>query len=678
MSSHKFLIIIFLSLSGNAFSQSKPAPRQYLQKNWTMIAKDIDPARYFGETVANGMVGLVSSPNPMKVKDVVLNGVFDNYQRGRVENILKVFNHVNMQLVVDGEWANANNISNYQQSLDMRNAVLITTFDFKGTKVVHKMRSLRHLPFTSLIEVEITPRKNIDLQIRNDIESPNHLRDVRNLFAQINRPHVVIPLTTSVAESPTGRHAVAASTSFVFEEDMHDQPQVIHEDWDFNRHLSLFNKKIKGGQTYRFGLVGSVCATEHVADPLNEAERLTIYGALEGMDRLINFHNQEWDELWQSDIVINGNDADQLAMRGCLYHLFAFVREGSGYSMSPMGLSGLGYNGHVFWDTEIWMYPPLLVLQPKIARSLIDYRINRIEAARKNAWMHGFEGAMFPWESAADGSEQTPVWALTGPFQHHISADIAWAAWKYFQVTGDKEWLREKGYPLMKEVATFWCSRVERNGENQYDIKNVIGANEYEENIDNNAFTNAVAKLALQYTHQAATLLGESPNPDWMHVAANIPILEFEKGVTRENATYDGVIIKQADVNLLAHPLNYYIDEEQINRDLEYYAPRYDKNGPAMGFCILSTLYSWKGEMGKAYQFFEQSFRPNEVPPFGVISETRNGNNPYFITGAGGALQAALFGFGGLKITDEGVIETEKRTPKEWSSFEVKGVYKRQ
>ncbi len=668
-----FLYLFVVSLFGQ-----KPAPRQYMQKNWTIEAKDIDASRYFGETVANGMIGLVSSPDPMKVKDVVLNGVFDNYQRGRVENILKVFNHVNLQLVVDEKWANSKNIKNYQQALDMRNAVLVTTFDFENTKVVHKMRSLRQLPFSSLIEVEITPKKNIDLQIRNDIESPDHLRDVRNLFAQINRPHVVIPLQTSVAQSPTGRHTVAASTSFIFEEDMHDQPEVIHEDWDFNRHLAYFEKKLKAGQTYRFGLVGSACATEHVADPLNEAERLTIYAALEGMDRLVKFHNQAWDKLWESDIIIKGNDADQLAMRNCLYHLYAFVREGSGYSMSPMGLSGLGYNGHVFWDTEIWMYPPLLILQPQIARSIIDYRINRVEAARTNAWMHGFKGAMFPWESAADGSEQTPVWALTGPFQHHISADIAWAAWKYYQVTGDKAWLKEKGYPLMKEVAIFLCSRVERNGKGSYDIKNVIGANEYEENIDNNAFTNAVAKLALQYTHQAAEILGEQPDSDWLHVAENIPILEFKDGVTRENATYDGVTIKQADVNLLAHPLNFYTDEKKIEKDLDYYAPRYDLNGPAMGFCILSTLYSWQGKMDKAYDFFERSFRPNEVPPFGVISETRNGNNPYFITGAGGALQAAMFGFGGLKITDEGVIETKQNLPKEWDSLEVKGYFKKQ
>ena len=93
-----------------------------------------------------------------------------------------------------------------------------------------------------------------------------------------------------------------------------------------------------------------------------------------------------------------------------------------------MGLSGLGYNGHAFWDTELWMYPSLLLLQPDIAKSLLEYRYQRLETAKNNAFSHGYKGAMFPWESAASGNEETPVWALSGPFEHHITADIAIAA----------------------------------------------------------------------------------------------------------------------------------------------------------------------------------------------------------------------------------------------------------
>ena len=190
-------------------------------------------------------------------------------------------------------------------------------------------------------------------------------------------------------------------------------------------HLMKFTKKIKAGETYRFSIAGSSITSAHHDDPLNEAERLTIYAKLEGRDRLINFHNKAWDDLWQSDIVIEGDDQSQQDIHSMLYHLYSFTREGTALSPSPMGLSGLGYNGHVFWDTELWMFPSLLVMHPEIAKSMVEYRYQRLEAAKRNAFANGFKGAMFPWESAETGVEETPVWALSGPFEHHITACVA-------------------------------------------------------------------------------------------------------------------------------------------------------------------------------------------------------------------------------------------------------------
>ena len=122
----------------------------------------------------------------------------------------------------------------------------------------------------------------------------------------------------------------------------------------------------------------------------------------------------------------------------------------------------------------------------------------------------GFKGAMYPWESAETGVEETPVWALSGPFEHHITACVAIAAWNYYCVTQDKNWLREKGWPILSATADFWASRVERNGPGKYDIKNVVAADEWAENVDNNAFTNAAAKANLQFATEAAKLLGIS------------------------------------------------------------------------------------------------------------------------------------------------------------------------
>jgi trehalose/maltose hydrolase-like predicted phosphorylase len=349
----------------------------------------------------------------------------------------------------------------------------------------------------------------------------------------------------------------------------------------------------------------------------------------------------------------------------------AFAREGSAYSLSPMGLSGLGYNGHIFWDAELWMYPPLLVLHPELARSMLEYRYQRLDAARRNAFSHGYRGAMFPWESASEGEEATPVWALTGPFQQHITGCVGWALWKYYEVTHDKAWLRERGYPVLKEVADFWASRVERKGPGHYEINNVIGANEWQENIDNNAFTNGMAITVLRDAAQAARELGLTPDPDWEQVAANIPVLTFPDGTTRENRTYDGVPIKQADANLLAYPLHIVSGRERIARDLAYYAPRMAPEGPAMSWSILATLYARQGDPAKAYAMFTRSYQPNRVPPFGVLAETAGGENPYFATGAGGTLQAVLFGFGGLDITSAGVVQGPVVLPAAWKSLRV-------
>lgn len=118
-----------------------------------------------------------------------------------------------------------------------------------------------------------------------------------------------------------------------------------------------------------------------------------------------------------------------------------------------MGLSGLGYNGHVFWDMDLWIYPAILALRPSLAKKMLDYRVARLPAAKHNAFINGYKGAMYPWESSSTGAEQTPVWALSGTMEHHIGGCVALAAWSYFQVTQDLVWLREEGFELIEQVA---------------------------------------------------------------------------------------------------------------------------------------------------------------------------------------------------------------------------------
>jgi len=646
------------------------------QDAWKIKAGKIDPNNYYGITVANGMIGIVSAPEPFKVKEVVLAGAYDLYGRGRVSNFLKSFNLLNMYLEIDGKRIDGKSATGMTQELDMRKASFTTSFDYgdKAT-VTYSYYSLRHLPFTVLMDISITAKKEITITGASVMEAPDALKDVQNYYNEIDRPHVVISLLTSTAKSPTGKLLMCASNSFLFTEKHGEEPRVIHEMWDNNMHLMKFSKKIKAGETYRYSVTGSSITSAHHDDPLNEAERLTIYAKLEGRDRLLNFHNKAWDELWKSDITLEGDPQSQQDIHSMLYHLYSFTREGTALSPSPMGLSGLGYNGHVFWDTELWMYPAILVLHPELAKSIIEYRYQRLEAAKRNAFSKGYKGAMFPWESAETGVEETPVWALSGPFEQHITACVGIAAWNYYCVTQDKVWLKEKGFPILSATADFWASRVERNGAGKYDIKNVVAADEWAENVDNNAFTNAAAKSNLQSADAAAKILSIAPNNDWMNVANNIPILKFPDGVTKEHAAYNGEKIKQADVNLLSYPLKQVTEAAAVKKDLQYYETRIpDEGTPAMTQAIFSLLYTRIGDPEKGYHWFKEAFIPNLNPPFRVIAETKGGTNPYFATGAGGILQAVLMGFGGLEITPNGVIQIKTGLPKNWKSLTITGV----
>src|SRR5215204_3170249 len=173
---------------------------------WKITASKFDPANYYGVTVANGMIGIVSSAEPFKVKDVVLAGAYDLYGRGRVSNFLRSFNLLNMNLDIDGRRVSATGVTNLKQELDMRHAGFTTSFDYgdKAT-ITYTYYSLRHLPFSVLMDVSITAKKEVTVTGSSVMEAPDALRDVQNYYNEIDRPHVVISLLTSSAKSPTGK-----------------------------------------------------------------------------------------------------------------------------------------------------------------------------------------------------------------------------------------------------------------------------------------------------------------------------------------------------------------------------------------------------------------------------------------------------------------------------------------
>ncbi|SHI80962.1 glycosyl hydrolase family 95 catalytic domain-containing protein [Algibacter luteus] len=636
-------------------------------------------ANYTGIVVANGRIGVLPSEKPFKTKQIILNNVYEKASQLGVSKILEGMNFGNLDISIDDEMVDETNIYNWKQTLNMKAGSFTTSFKFKDKATIsYTFYALRNVPYSSYIDIKVEALQSLKIKAIGKIESNDLYKNPISTFRILKDLETTMPILQTVANTEFGRHTVATSATFIWHDinstREHQRPELHHNKVsDLDNQLS-FEKSIKKNNTLEFAWTAAQCTTQDFDDPQNESERFVIFNLLTPKSDLLKQHFDLWANLWEGDIIIEGDLQTQQDVRLALYHLYAFGRGDSNLSIAPMGLSSQNYNGHIFWDTELWMYPPILLLNQDIARSLVNYRSDRIKKAQEKAINFGYKGAMFPWESDDTGEEATPAWALTGTFEHHITADVGIAFWNYYRVTKDKKWLIERGYPMLKEVADYWVSRSTKNADNTYSIKNVVGANEDAPNVNDNAFTNGSAITALKYAVLAANELNIPANPMWQDVADHIKIHKFPDGTTMEHSKYAGENIKQADVNLLAFPLNVINDKETIIKDLKYYEPKIRIDGPTMGKSALAAIYARLGDANNAYRLFKESYVPNKRPPFGALSETATGHEPYFATGAGGMLQTILFGFGGLHLTDEGIVQKQPILPKEWKSLTLKGI----
>lgn len=666
-------------------------------KGWQITVGKTD--KYTGIVAANGRIGILPEDKPFKTKLIILNNVYDKEFPLGVSRILRGMNFGNLEVEIDGEQITQQNISNWTQTVQMKEAYLETAFDFKNkARISYRVYALRNVQYTGYIDIKIEPLQDINVKATGIIATPSEYNDLKQTYGVLEDLETSMPILQTVANSRYGRHKVATSATFIWHAinstRKKQRPKLIHEiksdlsnrstfgkqnnqtvDTIFENRLS-FEKSLQANTTFEFAWTAAQCTTQDFHDPQSESERFVIFNLLNPRDTLIGHHKKLWADLWKGDIIIEGDEQTQLDVRLALYHLYAFSRADSDLSIAPMGLSSQNYNGHIFWDTELWMFPPLLLLNQGIARSLVNYRSDRLEKAKQKAINFGYKGAMFPWESDDTGEEATPTWALTGTFEHHITACVGIAFWNYYLVTKDKTWLTERGYPMLEAVADYWVSRSTANDDGSYSINNVVGANEFAPNVNDNAFTNGAAITALRFAIKAAKELGKVSRPPWQEVADNIKIHRFPDGTTMEHSQYDGDVIKQADVNLLAYPLDIVNDEETVLKDLNYYEPKIAEEGPAMGLSVFAVIYAKLGNAEEAFRLFKGCYEPNKRPPFGAMAESALSDNPYFATGAGGMLQVLLFGFGGLKITENGIIQENPILPKAWKSLTITGVGK--
>jgi len=473
----------------------------------------------------------------------------------------------------------------------------------------------------------------------------------------------------------------------------------------------------------------TVFTSREVAAPVMAAQaklaELPDYGVLR------RAHEQAWGQAWQkSDIVIEGDSRAQLAVRYNLFQLLISAPlHDDRVSVPAKTLSGFGYRGHIFWDTEIFILPFFIFTRPALARNLLTYRYHTLNGARRKASHSGYRGAMYAWESAHTGDEVTPRWSLPhDPYAEdvriwcsdreiHISADIAYAAWYYWYITGDDAWMRDYGAEIILDTAIFWGSRVEWNTKQErYEIRSVIGADEYHEYVNNNAFTNRMVQWHLEkaiflydwldsgFPDRFAALkqklkLTSERRSRWQDIVTNlwIPsdpstglIEQFEGFFNLKDINLDdyeprtrsmqailGIesanqyqVLKQPDVLMLFYLMrqsqDFPYNLAALQKNWDYYAPRTDITyGSSLGPAIHAILAADLGKSAEAYKHFMQAAM--------VDLEDTRGNAADGIHGAsaGGIWQAVILGFGGVKLTEAGPV-ADPHLPPGWKRLQFK------
>lgn len=336
------------------------------------------------------------------------------------------------------------------------------------------------------------------------------------------------------------------------------------------------------------------------------------------------------------------------------------------------------------------MWPPLLLLQPHIAKSALQYRYLRQPGAAALANHFGHPGLRFPWESALTGVEaETGGGNLAGcsVYELHISGDICFAFWQYLVAQNSAAWLRDVGAPVIRGIATFFASRMTMLPSGKgYGILHAMGPDEYHPNVNNSAYVNSVAALSIRTAISVSNTLNLPVPANWSDIATGVFLdADPATGLIREYSGYSGQVVKQADAIMLGYPLsswaesftdvpNLVINQTTQIANLHYYANRTASNGPAMTWSLFSIGYLDAGLRTSAQSNFERGYA-NAQPPFYVWTETPTGGCVNFITGAGGFLQSVLFGYGGIRLTGHALVVAPPEPPGLVTELVLRGVH---
>lgn len=428
-------------------------------------------------------------------------------------------------------------------------------------------------------------------------------------------------------------------------------------------------------------------------------------------------HEAAWAERWTcSDVEVEGDPAAQTALRFAGYHLNGAANpDDERVSIAARGLTGSDYAGHVFWDTEIFLLPFFIHTWPAAARALLMYRFHTLGAARAKAARLGWRGALYAWESADTGDEATPDRAvgpdrqileiLCGTQEQHVSSDVAYAVWQYWTATGDEAFLRQAGAEILLETARFWASRVEPAADGSGHIRGVIGPDEYHQGVDDNAFTNVMARWTIYRGLEAADLfrtrwpgdwgalsgrldLDDSELADWLVAAERLVTgLDPSTGLYEQFDGFFGLekidvaayagrsvpldvvlgrartsqsqVIKQADVVALLALLPGQFAGESGAANFACYEPRCG-HGSSLSTTMHGLAAARLGQTDLALSYFHRTAEIDLVDSKVAIA------GGIHMAAQGGLWQMAVFGFGGVSVRPDG-IALAPRLPETWT-----------
>ncbi|MEA4812298.1 MAG: glycosyl hydrolase family 65 protein [Anaerolineaceae bacterium] len=701
-------------------------------KNWIVEENIFEPERMAHyETVftqGNGFLGTRGSFEEFyssEHRSTFAHGVFDDVPVSFTE-LANLPDWTELFLVLDGESFSMENgeLLSYRRFLDLRDGLLTRELRWQSpkgkiSKVVFARFISRSNERLCPQKVEITPenysgRAQVRAGLDGNVSNLN-LKHWDWLSQEEKGETICLKLRTKASGITLQmRQNLRCST-----------PQAQLTAWDvFNHPTQVIEAPLQKGQTLTVWKAVETTAAPFSQEPApgRSVELQSIHWQTE-----LEAHRKLWAQDWQhSDVVIEGDDEAQLAMRFSIYHLLiAGPRHSERVNIGAKTLSGQGYRGHAFWDTEIFMLPFFTFTQPALARNLLSYRYHNLPGAQEKAAKNGFKGAQFPWESAATGREVTPVWLpyhkdpaqlvriWCGDIEIHISGDIAYACLQYWKASGDDAFMLQKGAELVLQTAVFWASRLEWNPKAaRYELNNVIGPDENHDRIDNNAYTNYMVRWQLHEaaclyrwllangSHAASALLeklqlNEQTAAHWLECADKIHlpfdknsslVEQFEgyfklktldmKDFAGRTESIQGILgvegaaatqtIKQPDVLMLMflHPELFSLEVQRKNFD--YYTPRTDlEYGSSLGPSIQAIMATRLGDMPNAYENFMRAARADLKDVRGNAGDGIHGAS------AGGLWQAAVFGFAGLML-QENTWKIQPRLPKNWRRLAFK------